>query len=77
MDKKLFIRNFMIGAALGGIILSSRGCSLNKEKPTKEELDVNEIEFSSISQEEFNSRLEKELARDFDMTEDNFSSKSK
>ena len=53
MDKKLFIRNFMIGAALGGIILSSRGCSLNKEKPTKEELNVNEIEFSSISQEAY------------------------
>ena len=66
MDKGKLIRNMTIGALLGAIILSSRGCSLNKNKPTKEELDVSKIEFSTISDEEFNSRLEEDLAAEFD-----------
>ena len=66
MDKGKLIRNMTIGALLGAIILSSRGCSLNKSKPTKEELDVSRIEFSTISDEDFNSRLEEDLGADFD-----------
>ena len=70
MDKRKLIRNMAVGAIIGTIIVSSRGCSLNKDKPTKEELDVSRIEFSTISEEEIKSRLEEELetaSNDFDI----------
>lgn len=74
-----FVRGFAAGTLLGVVLLSTRNCDVNKEKPTKEELKNSSITFETISKEELDRRVTKYLDQidsqdqldDFDGLENN------
>lgn len=74
-----FVRSFAAGALLGVVLLSTRSCDVNKDKPTEEELKNSSITFETISEEELDRRVteyinqidSQEQLDDFDGLENN------